>query len=406
MSAVLNPFMDRLAPYPMQRLEILISNVAPPADLPPIKLSIGEPKHALPDVITKALSDSAASVNAYPSIWAQNELREAIAEWVARRFSPAILDPRKEILPVNGAREGLFSFVRTVVDTTRIGSKVICPNPGYAVYEGVTLLSGLQPYYLATDTSDCSGKIYESVSEEVWRETQVVFVCSPDNPKGCTLSQEGWERLFALSDKYGFYLVSDECYSEIFVDENNPPVGALQAASRAGRDYKRLAAFFSLSKRSNAPGLRSGFIAGDAEVLAKVCQYRSYNGGGMSPAVQSASIAAWKDETHVVANRALYKAKYDEVIPLLQRVLDVRRPAAGFFLWADIRRTGLSDEEFTRQLYAQQNVLVLPGTYLTHEVDGHDPGEGHVRIALVAGVEECLEGARRINAFCDSLANQ
>jgi N-succinyldiaminopimelate aminotransferase len=400
---VVNHYIDRLGPYPMQRLANLIAGLEPAKPDSPIVLSIGEPRHPLPSVIVEALATAAPTVNTYPSTRSCIELRQAIAQWAERRFAPIRLDPERQILPVNGAREGLFSFFQAVVDTTRSGSHIICPNPGYAVYGGAAILSGLHPYYLATQEGDSSGALYDCVPESVWRNTQVVFVCSPDNPRGTVLTQRAWERLFALSDLYGFVIAADECYCEIYVDEADAPVGALQAAVRCGRDYERLLSFFSLSKRSNAPGLRSGFIAGDAALLQRIEEFRSYNGGGMNQAVQAASIAAWSDEIHVVQNRALYREKYEKIIPLLQQSMHVACPQAGFFLWGDIRHTGLNDEEFTRLLYATQNVLVLPGTYLATAVGGQNPGAGFVRIALVESLEECIEGARRIAQFCDDL---
>lgn len=398
--SVTNPYLGQLGPYPMARLAALIDGVSPAPGKTPIMLSIGEPKHPLPAVISQALADASATVDHYPAQLGCPELQQAIAGWVARRFAPATLASATEVLPVNGAREGLFSFFQSVVDATRRPSYSVCPNPGYAVYDGATVLSGLTPYHFTTDPGDGDAARYAQVPEDVWRQTQVLFVCSPDNPTGATLSQQGWERLFALSDRYGFIIAADECYCEIFPNEAQPPVGALEAAARCGRGYERLVSFFSLSKRSNAPGLRSGFVAGDAGLLRRMAQFRSYNGGGMSPAVQAASIAAWNDEAHVCDNRRLYREKYDAVIPLLQQAVTVARPQAGFFLWADIRATGLSDEAFTRALYEEQGVLVLPGSYLAHETGGGNPGAGHVRIALVAPLEECLDGAGRIIEFC------
>lgn len=398
----MNPYIDQLGPYPMQRLANLIADVEPAKSRYPIMLSIGEPRHPLPCVIADALAEAATTVNTYPSSWSSVELRQAIAQWAERRFAPITLDPATQVLPVNGAREGLFSFFQAVVDTTRRDSLVICPNPGYAVYAGAVILSGLQPYYLATHAGDSSGAVYDSVPESVWCNTQVVFVCSPDNPRGTVLTQQGWERLFALSDRYGFVIAADECYSEIYVDEAQPPIGALQAATRCGRGYERLVSFFSLSKRSNAPGLRSGFIAGDGALLRRIEEFRTYNGGGMNQAVQAASIAAWNDEAHVIQNRALYREKYEQVIPLLQQSMRVAHPQAGFFLWADITHTGLNDVEFTRSLYEAQGVLVLPGSYLAAEANGVNPGAGLIRIALVESLEECIEGAHRIAQFASS----
>jgi len=403
MNQISNPYIEQLGPYPLTRMARLLADIQPPAEKPLIQFSVGEPKHPLPQVITDALAQAADSVNAYPPMFASETLRKTIGCWVERRFSPARIDPYSQVLPVNGAREGLFSFVQAVVDSTRPGGLVVCPNPGYAVYEGATVLAGMQPHYLAMGGKDGIGAIYGAVSPEVWSKTQLLFICSPDNPRGDTLSLDDWRTVFRLSDEYGFLIVSDECYCEIYVD-GDPPLGALQAAAILGRGYDRLAAFFSLSKRSNAPGLRSGFIAGDPNLLQRVEQFRSYAGGGMNQAVEAASIAAWRDEAHVEDNRTLYRQKYEQVIPILQTVLPVHTPRAGFFLWVDVRSTGLSDEQFARELMAAEHVQVLPGTYLTHEENGMDPGAGHVRMALVANVDQCMEGARRIVRFCRSLA--
>ncbi|CAM3622812.1 Succinyldiaminopimelate transaminase [Bordetella sputigena] len=401
-----NPYIDRLGPYPMVRMARLLADIQPPAGKPLIRFSVGEPRHPLPRVLVDAFAAAAGTVNAYPSTRGSDAMHRSIANWVERRYAPARVDPRTQVLPVNGAREGLFSFAEAVLDKTRTDSLVICPNPGYAVYDGVTKLSGLTPWYFATHGAGSMGERYAAVPAEIWRRAQLIFVCTPDNPRGDTLTLDDWRTLFQLSDEHGFIIAADECYSEIYVN-GVPPLGALQAAARLGRaGYERLAAFFSLSKRSNATGLRSGFIAGDAALLRQTEQFRSYNGGGMNQAVEAASIAAWDDEEHVHANRERYRTKYRRVIPLLQSVLPVQEPRAGFFLWVDVRRTGMSDEAFARALMAEEHVQVLPGTYLTNEVDGVDPGAGHVRLALVADEEECMEGARRIVRFCKSLATR
>ncbi|ANN77837.1 succinyldiaminopimelate transaminase [Bordetella flabilis] len=402
MTSARNPYIDRLGPYPMVRMARLLSDINPPADKPLIRFSIGEPKHALPQVLVDALAGAAGKVNAYPPSRGSDAMHRSIANWVERRFAPARVDPRSEVLPVNGAREGLFSFAEAVLDKTRADSLVICPNPGYAVYDGVTKLSGLTPRYFATHGDGPVGERYAAIPAEIWRRTQMIFVCTPDNPRGDTLALDDWRTLFRLSDEHGFIIAADECYSEIYVN-GVAPLGALQAAAQLGRaGYERLVAFFSLSKRSNATGLRSGFIAGDAALLQQTEQFRSYNGGGMNQAVEAASIAAWDDEAHVQANRERYRRKFEKVIPLLQSVLPVQEPRAGFFLWVDVRHTGMSDEAFARALMAEEHVQVLPGTYLTHECEGVDPGIGYVRLALVADEGECMEGARRIVRFCEN----
>ncbi|MBH1963308.1 MAG: succinyldiaminopimelate transaminase [Comamonadaceae bacterium] len=403
MNAVKNPYIDQLGPYPLAKMARLLADIPQPEGLPLIRFSIGEPKHPLPGVISEALAAAATSVNTYPVMYASEALRKAIADWLEVRFSPAKINPLTEVLPVNGAREGLFSFVQAALDSTKADALAVCPNPGYAVYDGAVILSGMQPHYVVTGGDAGIAANYAAVPAEVWKRTQLLFICSPDNPRGDTLSLDDWRTVFQLSEEYGFIIVSDECYCEIYVN-GDPPLGALQAAAILGRGFERLATFFSLSKRSNAPGLRSGFIAGDAALLARVEQFRSYSGGGMNQAVEAASIAAWKDEEHVHENRELYRRKFEQVIPVLQEVLPVRVPRAGFFLWVDVRSTHLSDERFAQELMAAENVQVLPGTYLTNAQGGMDPGEGHVRMALVADIDECMEGARRIARFCRNLS--
>ncbi|WP_313079385.1 succinyldiaminopimelate transaminase [Pulveribacter sp.] len=395
----MNPRLSLLQPYPFERLRQLFAGVTPSPDHAPISLGIGEPRHATPAFIQQALCDGLDGLASYPSTSGEPALRQAFTGWLQRRYR-LTLDAATQVLPVNGSREALFSFTQTVVDPSRAGATVVCPNPFYQIYEGATLLAGAQPYYAPSVPARNFAVDWDGVPEEVWRRTQLLFVCSPGNPTGAVMPLSEWEKLFALSDRHGFVIASDECYSEIYF-QGEPPLGGLEAAARLGRhDFRNLVAFTSLSKRSNVPGLRSGFVAGDARLIQAFLLYRTYHGGAMSPAVQTASIAAWGDEAHVQANRELYRQKFEQVTPVLAQVLDVRLPDAGFYLWAGVPEAmGLSDTDFARELLAQYNVTVLPGSYLAREVQGQKPGAQRVRMALVAGVDECLEAARRIARF-------
>lgn len=403
----MNPLLQRLQPYPFERLRQLFAGVTPSPAHRPISLGIGEPKHAAPDFLKQALADALdEGLSSYPATAGTPALREACAGWVRRRYGVA-LDPATQLLPVNGSREALFAFAQVVVDPTRPGATVLCPNPFYQIYEGATLLAGAQPYYVPSLAERNFAVDWDSVPDEVWARTQLIFVCSPGNPAGAVMPLDEWRRLFELSDRHGFVIASDECYSEIYF-RDEAPLGGLQAAAQLGRsDFRRLIAFTSLSKRSNVPGLRSGFVAGDAALIKPFLLYRTYHGGAMSPVVQAASIAAWNDEAHVVENRRLYREKFAQVTPLLAEVLDVALPDASFYLWAGVperfasHTAGLgADEAFARELLAQYNVTALPGSYLARTVQGANPGAGRVRLALVAGVDECLEAAQRIVAFC------
>jgi len=398
----MNGLLEQLPVYPIERLNALVADVSPARGLAPIRFSVGEPRHAAPPAVAETMGRCPSGVlGAYPSVVGSPALREAIAAWLGRRFAPARVDPAGEVQVVNGTREGLFSLARTVLDPSRPDAYVVYPNPGYAVYEGAAVLNGLKSWVYDSTTSSRQGEIFRSVPEEVWTRTALLFVCSPDNPMGGVQQLDAWRTVFELSDRHGFTVVVDECYSEIYVG-NDPPLGALQAAALLGRTFERLVVFSSLSKRSNVPGLRSGFMAGDRAILARAARFRSYNGGGMNPVVDAASVAAWNDEAHVHDSREKYREKYRHVIPLMQQALDIPTPDAGFFLWAGIARTGLSDEAFTRQLYAQQSVLVMPGSYLSSAF-GPAPIRQRVRIALVADLDECLEGARRLQAFVNGL---
>ncbi|MDR2614601.1 MAG: succinyldiaminopimelate transaminase, partial [Candidatus Accumulibacter sp.] len=364
-------------------------------------LHIGEPRHATPAFIKEALVAGLEGLSSYPATSGQAALRQAIARWMKGRYALDEVDPDTGILPVNGSREALFSFIQAVVDPCGgYVPLVVCPNPFYQIYEGGAFLAGADVRYLNSLREEDFAFDYACLSEEEWRRVQLFIVCSPANPTGKVLGLDDWERLFALSDKYGFVIASDECYSEIYFDEGRPPLGVLQAARRLGRSDERLVMLSSLSKRSNVPGMRSGFVAGDAAILKDFLRYRTYHGCAMSPVFQAASIAAWQDEAHVVANREQYRQKFAAVVPLLEGVLEFARPDASFYLWA---RTPIADTEFARRLVAEQNVYVLPGRFLAREAHGINPGADHVRIALVAPLSECVEAAERISRFVTRL---
>jgi len=389
----MNPNLNKLHPYPFQKLRDLFQGITPNPSLAPINLSIGEPKHATPAFIKQALTDNLAGLSSYPTTAGSIELRQAISAWLARRYGIPAPDAEKAIIPVNGSREALFAFAQAVVDTSKPSPIVVSPNPFYQIYEGAAYLAGAQPYFLNTLPENGYRMDYSSVPQAVWQRTQLLYVCSPGNPTGKVMNLDDWREVFALADKYGFVIASDECYSEIYFDEANPPLGVLQAAQQLGRDHRNLVMFSSLSKRSNVPGMRSGFVAGDTAILEKFLLYRTYHGCAMNPAVQAASLAAWNDEAHVAENRRLYREKFAAVTPLLKDVLQVEMPDAAFYLWG---RTPGSGTEFARRLYRECNVTVLPGSYLAREAHGVNPGEGFVRIALVASLEECLEAAERV----------
>jgi N-succinyldiaminopimelate aminotransferase len=388
----LNPLLGRLQPYPFEKLRALNAGVTPAPGLSPINLSIGEPKHPTPALVRETLAGALDGLAAYPATAGTPALREAIAAWLMRRYALPALDPATQVLPVNGSREALFAFAQTVIDPAGGAARVACPNPFYQIYEGAALLAGAQPVFLN------DGMPFEALD---WRGVQLAYVCSPGNPTGRVLKLEDWRRLFELSDRHGFIIAADECYSELYYDEARPPLGALQAAQQLARDrYERVVVFSSLSKRSNAPGMRSGFVAGDAEILKKFLLYRTYHGSAMSLPVQQASIAAWGDEAHVRANRALYAEKYRAVLPLVGAPLATAMPEGGFYLWV---RTPVDDTAFARELLRQYNVTVLPGSFLARDAHGANPGRNHVRIALVAPLAECVEAAQRIGRLARSL---
>lgn len=391
----MNEQLNLLQPYPFQRLRDLFKGITPNGAMRPINLSIGEPKHETPALIKEALVSNLAGLATYPTTVGVLALREAISAWIARRYQIPAPNPEKAILPVNGSREALFAFAQAVINT-KVNAQpvVISPNPFYQIYEGAAFLAGALPYFLNTLPENKHKMDFSSVPEDILKRTQLVFVCSPGNPSGKVMSLAEWENLFSLSDRYGFVIAADECYSEIYFDEKNPPLGALQAAHQLNRDYKNLVVFSSLSKRSNVPGMRSGFVAGDENIIEKFTLYRTYHGCAMNPAVQAASIAAWNDEQHVIENRTLYTEKFKAVVPLLSHPnFQIEMPDAAFYLWA---KSKLPDTELAVKLYRDFNVTVLPGSYLAREAHGINPGEHFVRLALVANFEECVEAAKRI----------
>jgi N-succinyldiaminopimelate aminotransferase len=399
----MNPLLSRLQPYPFEKLRALTADIVPSPSHRPIGLGIGEPKHATPQFVRDTLAGALDGLAVYPPTAGSAALREACAAWVQRRYGVA-LDAATQVLPVNGTREALFALAQAVVDPTRVNSAappvVVCPNPFYQIYEGAALLGGAQVAFANSDPARNFAPDWSAIDDATWARTQLVYVCSPGNPTGAVAPLEEWKKLFELSDRHGFVIASDECYSEIFFGEA-PPLGALEAAQRLGRSgWRNLVVLTSLSKRSNVPGMRSGFVAGDAAILKPFLLYRTYHGSAMSLAVQQASIAAWNDEAHVVANRELYRAKFAKVTPLLAPVLDVKLPDAGFYLWAG---TPIDDVAWARGLLAQYNVAVLPGSLLAREAHGANPGARRVRLALVAGVDECVEAAERIGAYTKSL---
>ncbi len=397
----MNPLLSRLQPYPFERLRQLFADLTPNPALRAISLGMGEPKHATPGFIRAAMMESVmatpSGLASYPATAGEPRLRQAFTDWLKLRYGLDV-NPTTQVLPVNGSREALFALTQTLIDPAR-SPIVVCPNPFYQIYEGAALLSGAEPYFVPTDAARNFAQDWDSVPESVWARTQLLITCSPGNPTGAVMPLAEWEKLFALSDRYGFVIASDECYSEIYF-RDEPPLGGMEAAARLGRsDFRNLVSLTSLSKRSNVPGMRSGFVAGDATIMKQFLLYRTYHGSAMSPAVQAASIAAWGDEQHVIENRAQYRDKFAQVTPLIASVLEVALPDAGFYLWAKVRG---DDATFARELYALYNVTVLPGSFLARDGQGFNPGAQRIRMALVAETPECVEAAQRIVQFVKS----
>jgi N-succinyldiaminopimelate aminotransferase len=403
-----NGRLERLAAYPFERLARLKAGIAPPANLPHIAMSIGEPKHTPPAFVVDALRSSLSRLDSYPATAGLPEMRAACAAWLERRFDlGGKVNADTMVLPVNGTREALFSFVQAVVDgdAARPGNDrpvVAMPNPFYQIYEGAALLAGAAPVFLNTMKANRFQPDLEAVPPEVWKRCEVLFLCSPGNPTGAVLSLDYLRQALELADRYDFVIASDECYAELYRDEAAPPPSLLEAALASGHDsFERCVVFHSLSKRSSVPGLRSGFVAGDPAILKPYLLYRTYHGCAMPLPTQLASIAAWNDDAHAAANRALYREKYERVLPILAPVLDVVQPDGGFYLWADVPT---DDETFTRELFATQNLTILPGSYLARTSrDGVNPGRRRVRISLVASVEECVTAAQRIRTYLETI---
>ena len=402
----MNPDLDKLHPYPFEKLKALLGQVSHSKNLKHIPLSIGEPKHPSPKIVTNTLSDNLQKLSNYPTTKGLPELRAAIAKWANQRFhlcSPAHnggLDPESQVLPLNGTREGLFSFTQAIINRTK-PAVVISPNPFYQIYEGAAYLAGAKLELLPCLKENGFIPDYDKVTEETWQACQVLFLCSPGNPTGSVTTLNTLKNLIKLADKYDFIIASDECYSEVYCDESKPPVGLLEACAELNRhDYSRCVVFHSLSKRSNLPGLRSGFVAGDKEILAKFLKYRTYHGSAMPIQHQLASITAWSDESHVIENRTLYRNKFDKVLKILSPIIEVEQTDASFYLWP---KTDISDEQFAQKLFEEQHVTVLPGSYLSRTINGVNPGKNRIRLALVASVEDCVEAAQRIKNFVEGL---
>lgn len=397
----MNPKLDRLHSYPFHKLNKLYSRITPNSDYLPIRLHIGEPKHKTPDFIRIALIEGLNKLANYPKTIGEMSLRTSIASWLKQRYCLSSIDPNKEVIPANGSREALFSFAQAVIDESRSNAVIICPNPFYQIYEGAALLAGATPHYLNALPENNFKPDYSQIPDDIWSRTQLMYVCSPANPSGKVMAIDEWQKLFSLADRFGFIIAADECYSEIYLEEDRPPLGALEAAQMLNRkNFSKLVVFGSLSKRSNVPGMRSGFIAGNSEILKSFLLYRTYHGCAMNPAVQMASEAAWSEESHVSENRRLYRKKIFAVKKLLNNRLEAPMPEATFYLWA---KTPISDTDFAQQLYQDYNVTVLPGSYLARKAHNVNPGKNFVRMAMVPTLSECIEATKRINAFCKQL---
>jgi N-succinyldiaminopimelate aminotransferase len=399
----MNSDLAKLQPYPFEKLAKLKADVQPNGSLEHIALSIGEPKHPTPAFITEEVLTHLHGLSVYPLTKGSDRLRESIANWLCNRFQLSKVDPASQVLPCNGTREALFSFAQAVVERSS-HPLVMMPNPFYQIYEGAAFLAGAEPHFLACDAANNFLPDFDAVDEADWQRCQLLFLCSPANPTGAVIGIETLQKLINLAEKYDFVIASDECYSEIYFDEEQPPAGLLQAASLMGNsEFKRCVVFHSLSKRSNAPGLRSGFVAGDAALIEPFFRYRTYHGCAMPTQIQAASIRAWGDESHVEENRTLYRQKFSAVLDILKDTLDIQQPDAGFYLWP---KTPISDTAFSRNLYEQQNVTVVPGSYLSREVNGYNPGNQRIRLALVAPLDECIDAAQRIKTFTKEALNK
>lgn len=399
----MNPKLLELKPYPFEKLRALLQNAVPPPELGPILWSVGEPKHPVPEFVAPILNRTISGLSTYPLTAGEDDLREAIVDWLVNRFHlpPQTLNKDSHVLPCNGTREALFAFAQAVVDA-HSQPLVLMPNPFYQIYEGAALLAGAKPYYINL-SPDTLLPDFKQIPESIWAHCQLLYICTPGNPSGAVMKLPVLQELIELSDKFDFVIASDECYAEIYMDEARPPAGLLEAAAAMNRlDYRNCIVFHSLSKRSSLPGMRSGFMAGDAHILEKVKLFRTYHGCAMSPPFQKVSAAAWRDEEHVRLNRHLYRQKFEQVVAILSECMSVICPEGSFYLWADTEQSGLSDTEFVRRLYISENLTVLPGSFLSREAHGINPGRNRVRMALVAPLEECMSGAERLKRFITS----
>jgi N-succinyldiaminopimelate aminotransferase len=402
----MNPGLHELNPYPFERLAEIRQRISPPTGLDLINLSIGEPQQQTPALIHAALVANLEGFARYPATRGIGELREAICAWATRRFelAPTALQADRNVLPVNGTREALFAIAQTLVHARSAKSLVGMPNPFYQIYEGAALLSGGQPYYLPCPSSNEFRPQWDLVPVEIWQQMAMLYICSPSNPAGSVLGTDDYATLLALADKHDFVIIADECYSELYFDEQTPPLGLLQWCAQSGREsFARCLVMHSLSKRSNAPGLRSGFVAGDAALIDTFYRYRTYQGGAMALPIQHASIAAWSDESHVTENRKLYRAKFTAVAEILRQVMRVDIPCAGFYLWPELP---LDDIVLCERLLGEAGVLVLPGQFLARDVGPENPGRNRIRIALVADQAQCVSAALRICAVLKESLNK
>jgi len=396
----MKPDLQKLEPYPFAKLKDLFDDVTPAPDKTPIALSIGEPQHESPAFVLQVIEDNLSRMAKYPTTAGMPELRSAIAGWLNNRFKLEHVDPGQQVLPVNGTREALFALAQTVIDPVP-GAQVMCPNPFYQIYEGATLLAGATPYFINCSPDTGLLPDFDSVPKENWQRCQLLYLCTPGNPTGAVMSYDQLKTIIELSHEHNFIIASDECYSEIYPDDSAPPTGLLQACSQMGDpNFRNCISFHSLSKRSNLPGLRSGFVAGDADILKPFLQYRTYHGCAMPIHHQLASIAAWSDESHVRINRQRYREKFSHVLKALHGHLPVTQPDAGFYLWP---QTPVSDTEFARGLYREEHLTVLPGRFLGREAHDLNPGENRVRMALVANLDDCIEAAHRITRYLSRL---
>lgn len=387
--------LDKLQPYPFERLRALMAGVQHTGELRHINLSIGEPKHPTPELIKQAICNNLDGLAVYPGTQGLPAIRKTIADWIGRRFG-AQVNPETQVLPILGSREALFAFAQVVLDGCPANSKAVFPNPFYQIYEGAAFLGGAEPVFVNINT-ETGLPDFTQLSPDTLSKTRLMYVCSPNNPTGAVYSLADWQALFDIADQYNIVIGSDECYSEIYLDEENPPIGALEAAARLGRtDFKNIIVFSSLSKRSNAPGLRSGYVAGDEDLIKQFLRYRTYHGSAMSTTIQAASIAAWNDEQHVQENRRLYRQKFQQFKAILGDKLPLQIPQAGFYFWTAVNG---SDTEFVKTLFEKAHITALPGSFLGRTNQGTNPGGGYIRLALVASLAECEEAAHRINTI-------